>query len=70
MSRKTKAISVGSAKTRQMIAKKRRNSNDEDEAKLREEIRKLSHSNEELLRIAEKNPPPPEFFDGEVEKPW
>ena len=70
MSRKTKPTAVASAKPRRVLAPKPANSHDDEEAKLREEIRKLSLSNEELLRLAEKSPPPPEFFEGEVEKPW
>ena len=69
MSRKTKPTAIARAKPRKVLAPNTMNSADE-EAKLREEIRKLSLSNEVLLRLADKSPPPPEFFEGEVEKPW
>ena len=37
---------------------------------LAQQIRELSLSNEQLLKLAEESPPPPEFFQGEVERPW
>lgn len=37
---------------------------------LTQDIRNLSLTNEQLLKLAERSPPPPEFFQGEVERPW
>ena len=70
MSRKTKPTAVASAKPRKVSVPRSAKSKADEEAKLRDEISQLSLSNEELLRLAEKYPPPSEFFEGEVEKPW
>ena len=70
MTRKTKTIAVASTKRPKGAAPKQAKSHDVKAAKLRGEIRRLSISNDELLRLAKVNPPPPEFFEGDVEKPW
>jgi hypothetical protein len=36
----------------------------------RQELARISLSNAELLELAKKNPPPPEYFDGEEEMPF
>ena len=43
---------------------------EEGDALAREEIKRLSLSNEKLRKLAAKYPPPPEYFEGEEEMPF
>ena len=42
----------------------------DEEELARQEVARLSLSNEELLKIAAKYPPPPEYFEGDEEMPF
>ena len=43
---------------------------DDEELLAKEEVKRLSLSNEKLLELAKKYPPPPEYFDGDEEMPF
>ena len=42
----------------------------DDEDLLKEELARITPSNAVLLEWAKKNPPPPEYFEGEEEMPF
>jgi hypothetical protein len=42
----------------------------DDDAKLKEELIRLTPSNEKLRELAAKCPPPPEYFDGDEDMPF
>jgi hypothetical protein len=65
MKRKKQAVAISQMKPKR--SKKRPKPGSKH---LSEETKAISLPNEVLLKLAERNPPPPEFFEGHVERPW